>query len=132
MKTPRLVIPMFRRSAPIITLALMMLSHDAMCYSVKEMDLESKVAKSDLVAIAKVDSVSGEKCGQETSCATITPIKVLKGQINGEVVVLFGGALSELNPLCCETGSIYLFFIKQDKDGYFETVNGPYGIHKIP
>ncbi|MGH8081688.1 MAG: hypothetical protein ACREP7_14020 [Lysobacter sp.] len=109
----------------------MLFAGQAMANSYPQADLESKVANSDWVAIAEVASVSSVACGGPTRCATLRARDVLKGEAKGEVVVLFGGPISESNPLCCEVGATYLFLLKKNAQGYFESVNGPFGIYKI-
>ena len=57
--------------------------------------------------------------------------QVLKGEVRGKVIVLFGGEDAEANPLCCEVGSIYLFMVVHVNGDYYATVNGPFGIYKV-
>jgi len=104
---------------------------EAMCNSYKEVSLDRKVEISELVVIAKVVSVSSVACGEKVSCAVVHVSDVLKGRAPPEIVVIFEGPIAELNPPCCEIGSTYLFFLRGDGRGHFESVNGPYGVYEI-
>jgi len=106
-------------------------SFEASCNIFKEISLEKKVQLSDLVIIGTVESVSNNNCMELNSCADINVVEILKGNTNGKIRVLFGGEVSERDPLCCKVGANYLFFIKRVGD-YYQTVNGPYGIYVLP
>lgn len=99
---------------------------------IKEMSLADKASHSDLVAIARVQSLSDTRCGTSTRCAGIEVLRVLQGKNVEEPLVLFDGEIAEENPACCVVGHYYLFFLKLTKTGFYESVNGPYGIYELP
>lgn len=110
---------------------LFIFSTGAICNTYNQIDLDQKVRQSDLVLIGKVISTYQKGCMQLNSCAKIEVINVLKGNDSGEVVVLFDGEIAERDPLCCEVGKNYLFFIKRI-GSYYRSVNGPFGIYELP
>lgn len=112
-----------------IPLLLCSLATSANAY--KEISLEQKVRQADLVLIGEVASVSSKDCMRSNRCANVRPIEILKGKNVGSIRVLLDGEIAEQDPLCCETGKHYLFIIKRIGD-YYMSVNGPYGIYKLP
>jgi len=115
-------------------IALTLFSSLAYCNIFTEISLQQKVQRSTIVVIGKVKSVSVSDghCIANNRCAEVRVSQVLKGKVSGKVFVLFAGEDSEANPLCCEVGASYLFFITRVSGNYYATVNGPYGIYKVP
>ena len=113
---------------------LTVFSMAAYCNVYLEISLKEKVEKSSLVVIGKVVSTTyyDDKCMADHRCADVTISEVLKGHGKKEIRVVFDGPLSEANPLCCEVGASYLFFVTRVGENYYATVNGPYGIYKLP
>jgi hypothetical protein len=101
-------------------------------YAVKELTLESKVKKSDIVFIGRVVSVSEQLCFKEFRCAEVEMLEVLKGNKKWVVRVLWDSPIAEFNPACCDVGSHYLFFLKRRKGVFFETVNAYHGVYELP
>lgn len=118
----------------VTTISLALFSTFAYCNIFTEISLQQKVKQSTIVVIGKVKSVSvsDEHCIANNRCADVRVTQVLKGKASGKVLVLFAGEDSEANPLCCEVGASYLFFITRVSGNYYATVNGPYGIYKVP
>ena len=96
---------------------------------VREMSLTQKVGTSDIVLIARVVAVDDDACLASYRCAKLAVSTVLKGSVPRTFAVLFDGPIAEANPMCCEPGKSYLFFLQKAKGQYFQSVNGPYGIY---
>lgn len=112
----------------------MFISALAYCNVFLEISLKEKVEQSNFVFIGKAVSIYdyGDRCMAGYRCADVVISEVLKGHGEKKVRVLFDGPLSEANPLCCEMGANYLFFVTSVGNNYYVTVNGPYGIYKLP
>jgi hypothetical protein len=98
-----------------------------------DLPLQKKVALSDMVFIGTVRQLnyvmsSGGVRGRTALVHIDTP---LKGRQKGDVLVAYDTGDTELEPECCETGGIYLFFLASVPDGRYGTVDGPFGIYKI-
>ena len=102
----------------------------AHCNSYREASFDKKAINSDLVFVGRVRSTT-KNCMPLTSCATVEIMTSLKGKYINNVVVLYGGAISEMQPLCCEVGHTYLFFLEEVRDTYFQSVDGPFGIYVL-
>jgi len=99
---------------------------------VKELTLEGKAKRSNIVIIGHIVSVSKLDCPDGYICADVAIDSVLKGKEKEKVRILFDGPIVEFNPLCCEEGSYYLFFLTKLKSNIYESANGPYGVYKLP
>lgn len=97
----------------------------------REMTLSEKVESSDLVLVASVVAVDGWECLGMHRCARLNVATTLKGTAPVDMAVLFDGPIAEENPLCCEVGQTYLFFLKRTKGSYFQSTNGPFGIYRV-
>ena len=99
--------------------------------AVREMPLEEKSRRSDLVVIGTVTSIEKERCTDVGRCAHLQISSLLKGARRDEVVVLFDGSIAEEDPLCCQVGMTYLLFLAhvKGKGSFFESVNGPFGVY---
>ena len=120
-----------KRFSRLLWIPLLLCSLAASGNTYKEISLDQKIRQADLVLIGEVASVSGRNCMRSNRCADVRPVEILKGKNIGSIRVLFNGEIAEQNPLCCETGKHYLFIIKRIGD-YYMSVNGPYGIYKLP
>lgn len=96
----------------------------------REISLGAKVSNSDLVIIGQVISTSTSDCLNLFSCATVKINTRLKGSEVATVKVLFHGPIAEENPICCKVGATYVLFLKHARNGYYVSVNGPYGIYQ--
>jgi hypothetical protein len=95
--------------------------------------LEKKVADADIVFIGTVSQINvpdTRLIGSE-HLALVHVDTILKGEPGKDVNILYGGGIYELAPLCCEANEIYLFFLRKDGRGIYETVSGPFGTYKI-
>jgi hypothetical protein len=110
----------------------LLFSQTCLGYSVKEFSLEDKAKNSNIVIVGHVVSVTKLNCPFENTCAEVAIDSVLKGNEKETIRVVFDGVITELNPLCCEVGSHYVFFLKKLSGNVFESTNGPYGIYKVP
>jgi hypothetical protein len=122
---------MLLEKSKIIGALFLMASFSALCNQSKEMSLEDKVNKSDLVVIARVVSVFKKGCVASSKCADIRIATYLKGSSVEQVAVLFDGPISELNPKCCVPGATYLFLLEHIDERYYRSVNGRYGVYLI-
>lgn len=114
-----------------LLVAGLLLTGSASCNVYREIGLQEKVSRSDLVVIGTVSSISKDHCMELNSCATVKVLDVLKGDVSGPVRVLFNGEIAEMDPLCCKVGKSYLFFVRR-VGAYYRTVNGPFGIYELP
>lgn len=96
----------------------------------REISLGAKVANSDLVIIGQVVSTSKSDCLNLFSCATVKINTRLKGSEGSTVKVLFHGPTAEEDPICCQVGATYLFFLQHARGAYYQSVNGPYGVYQ--
>jgi hypothetical protein len=97
---------------------------------VREYSLEKKARLADVVIIGRVMSVRREG-GGPLEYALVHVDKALKGEPPNSVEVLVKGAIAEMDPECCVTGGVYLWFLVKEKDKRFESVNGRFGIYLI-
>jgi hypothetical protein len=97
----------------------------------REMKLSDKVERSDLVLMASVVAIGDGECLGMYRCARLDVATTLKGKAPVDMAVLFDGPIAEENPLCCEVGQTYLFFLKRTKGAYFQSTNGPFGIYRV-
>ena len=75
---------------------------------VREYSLEARLA--DVVIIGRVMSVRQEG-GGPLEYALVQVDKALKGEPPNSVEVLVKGAIAEMDPECCITGGVYLWFL---------------------
>lgn len=87
--------------------------------------------KSDVVLIAKVTSITHDKCLDVATCARLKVLVVLKGVYKPGHMLLFDVPISEHNPKCCIIGKTYLMFLKNVRGHYYLSVNGRYGIYAL-
>jgi len=100
---------------------------------VKDFPLEKKVADADVVFIGTVSriNVTDQRLVGSEHLALVRVDTLLKGELGKDVEVLYGGGIYELAPRCCENNGVYLFFLRKDGRGIYETVNGPFGTYRI-
>jgi hypothetical protein len=100
---------------------------------IEEMSLSQKVENSDLVVIGEIVSIKQRCLIPGNKCAEIHILVRLKG-IGGDVnpSIIFDGMVAELDPLCCELQSKYIFFLKKIDGNIYRSVNGPFGVYLIP
>ena len=122
----------FVRLLPIFV--LLMPAFAVFANQLRELSLEAKVAKSDAVFIGRVISVQANYAGGDgrNEYSLVAVENSLKGRPSGTVFIESKGSISELNLLCCEVGANYLFFMQKAKNGSFISVNGPFGVYKLP
>jgi hypothetical protein len=56
---------------------------------------------------------------------------LLKGNAESSVALIYGTGMYENDPLCCEKGATYLFFLQRNRRGLFTSINGPRGVYRI-
>jgi hypothetical protein len=98
-----------------------------------EMPLEQKVHEATIVGIGTVIAVNvsdSRRIGME-HIATIRIDTLLKGSPVSNIALVYGTNVYELDPLCCEIGVTYLFFLQRDERGLFTSINGPRGVYRI-
>jgi hypothetical protein len=115
----------------VFALAIFFFAGTISAYAVKELSLEEKVKRSDIVFIGRVVSVSESMCFKEHRCAEVDVSTMLKGKKQA-LRVLWGGPITEFDPACCDVGTDYLFFLKRRKGVFFETVNAYHGVYELP
>lgn len=114
-----------------LAVALLLSSGAGICNQYKELTLSQKVDASDTVLIARVASVYKNGCLKMNSCARLKILTVLKGKSSENMAVLFDGPIAESDPLCCEVGHDYLFFLKRVNGIYYQSSNGPFGVYLV-
>ncbi|MGO9487195.1 MAG: hypothetical protein ACLPX9_21905 [Rhodomicrobium sp.] len=104
----------------------------ALANFVEEYSLEKKVQLSDIVVIGKAVSTNNRVSADTLFEYSVVRVeKVLKGDPPESFDFLSRSGISELDPNCCETGNVYLFFLQRLKNGKYWSVNGPYGVYLI-
>jgi hypothetical protein len=96
-----------------------------------ELPLEEKAHAAELIVVGKVIAVHGLTDPQSANKAVIRVTKTLKGQVLSGVQLMFGGMAGLVNPVCCEQGKNYLFFLKRGQQGEYYSSNPPYGIYPM-
>ncbi|HEY8587503.1 MAG TPA: hypothetical protein VIL60_12385 [Rhodanobacter sp.] len=117
----------------VMVLSTLWYSNGAWANEAPDMPLEQKVHEAALVGIGTViavDVADPRKIGME-HIATIRIDTMLKGPPLGSVALVYGTGVYELDPLCCERGATYLFFLRRDERGLFTSINGPRGAYRI-
>ncbi|MCI2260484.1 hypothetical protein [Xanthomonas indica] len=115
-----------------VLLLFFVLPITGICNYQKEMDLQEKAAQSELVVIARVDSIYEAGCKVNFICARLHVEKFLKGSAEGDLQFAFHGPLAELNSTCCKSGKYYLVFLKKLDSSNWASVNGPFGVYDLP
>lgn len=99
----------------------------------REKDLAQKVADSDLVVVGTVEVLLecgarhvGE-CSPHSATAVVMVSDVLKGVPPSELLFRCKEPMVESSPGACPPGKKYLLFLREDGNGVFHSVNGPYG-----
>lgn len=99
----------------------------ASAHNISDKGLDAKAAASDLVAIVKVVEVD-----RKAGVATVDLLSIIKGSNDGSSVRFrYRVWAFEQRVECCQRGELYLLFLSRAKDGYYESVNGRYGVFKI-
>ena len=84
------------------------------------------------ILVGEVMHVSEGTCEFDSRCATVRVLSTAKGTHSPEIRILFAGPISELNPVCCEAGATYLFYLtKVDGSELYESSDGVYGIYRL-
>jgi hypothetical protein len=102
---------------------------------VTELSLERKVSQSHAVFIGRVVSVQTDGGHLEPGVQEYSSVVIqnaLKGRVSGTVRIVSKGPIAEWDPVCCDIGENYLFFVTKTKSNFYVSVNGPYGIYKLP
>jgi hypothetical protein len=100
---------------------------------VRELPLEKKVSSADIVFIGTVQKTGlpeNDVAGHDY-LAQVHIDTVLQGQASATINVRYGSGISELDPMCCKEGEVYVFFLRNTGRGIYESVNGPYGIYQV-
>ena len=104
----------------------------ALANFVEEYSLEKKVRLSDIVVIGKVLSANNRVSADTLfEFSAVRVEKALKGNPPLVYRFLIEVRHFELDPNCCETGKVYLFFLQRLKNGKYWSVNGAYGVYLI-
>ena len=103
----------------------------AMALGIKELTLEEKSSRSDLVFIGQAASADAIVKSRVEQVALVRIETRLKGSAQGLVKVRYRGSISELDADCCDLGKKYIFFLRLGRDGIYESVNGRFGILRI-
>jgi len=123
---------MDRRFCILIALCALGVAVPAAANFVIEPTFEQKMAESDLVVIGTVTAIDRGGRRGVGSTATLTVVRILKGENRGTFVVRTYHPVDELNPRCCEVGATYLMFLRAwGSDGQFESMHGIYGMVRI-
>ncbi|MEL1263276.1 hypothetical protein [Pseudoxanthomonas putridarboris] len=116
----------------------------------RELCLDEKIESSEAIFIGRavlLEEPSPHLAGV-SQYAAVKVENVLKGNVADEVRFVVRGFSSELNPPCCETDKVYLFFAKhgyellelsgteisstiQDQDRFLSGTNGPFSTFQI-
>lgn len=101
--------------------------------SVLELSLEKRVARSDLVVIAKATAIGfdGFNHGNRSKYAKFHVIQALKGGPASDINVEYISAIREADPVCCTVGKIYLLFLQKVNDSLYVSVNYRFGVFEI-
>ena len=84
------------------------------------------------ILVGKVLHTSDGVCEFDSKCATVRVLSSAKGSQSSEIRVLFAGPISELNPVCCEEGATYLFYLtKIEGSDLYESSDGVYGVYRL-
>jgi hypothetical protein len=94
----------------------------------RQMSLEEKVRRSDLVIIGQ--AISDPNMAQ-VEFATIKPKTVLKGSPAPEIQVLLSDPIAENRINCCNVGGLYILFLKRIKANKYISSNGKTGVYSI-
>jgi hypothetical protein len=117
----------------VMVLSTLWCSKAAWANEAPDMPLEQKVHEATIVGIGTVTAVDvsdPRKIGME-HIATIRIDTLLKGPPLSSIALVYGTSVYELDPLCCEKGATYLFFLRRDKRGLFTSISGPRGVYRI-
>lgn len=126
-------ISMLKRTFALMAITMAAFGESSLANQAMERPLQEKVAESDIVFLGTVQQSDyvmpeGKGRGRAALVRVDTP---LKGNPKGDVVVAIDTGISEMEPLCCEAGGVYLFFLSKAPDGTYVSVNGPFGIYKV-
>jgi hypothetical protein len=118
----------------LVALMLCSQSHAVLANQVKEMSLEEKSAKSDLVIIGQVEELDCCASAEGSRMERLAAVRVetsLKGGRKEQVKVRYRSGIAEFDPDCCELGKRYVFFLKLGRDGIYQSVNARFGIYAV-
>jgi hypothetical protein len=96
-----------------------------------EVSLEDKVARSDIVVIARAEDLGDSVRAKEADAVTLRVLNVLKGKPSTKITLEHRSGIIEANPLCCVLGATYLMFLKHSSNGAYESVNGAHAIYLV-
>lgn len=98
-----------------------------------EPTFEQKVALAELVVIGTVTAIHrGSGRRGVGSTATLSVLRILKGDNRNMITVSTYHPVDELNPRCCEVGAAYLMFLHTSpRDGQLESIRGLYGMVRV-
>ncbi len=116
--------------AKLIFIAVMLCAQSTVVANqVKELSLEEKSSRSDLVVVGRIERTDAS--GGVERVALVHVETRLKGASQGLVKVRYRSGISELDPDCCEIGGRYIFFLREGRDGVYQSVNGYFGVYKV-
>jgi len=97
----------------------------------RKLDLEHRVRKSDLVAVAEMLPDS-DSCKADAYCTEFRISTLLKGKRPDRLMLVHGGGgITELEPDCCEHGVVYILFLRRLGHQTYESADGPYGVISV-
>ena len=102
----------------------------ASAYAVSEMTFEERLSQSQLVIVGTA--------GTEEAVSTVETYThvnvqfVLKGQPPADVLVLTKDPVRDGDPDCCVAGETYLFLLIRMPNGRYASVNGRFGVYRLP
>jgi hypothetical protein len=97
----------------------------------RESGFDVKAATSDIIVVGQVNSVLKNGCPEMYKCAQVKILTTLKGDPREKIIVLYKGPIAEMQPICCELGRTYIFFLEVVNGGFSQSVDGPFGIYEL-
>ena len=133
-KNSKTFFPTMGRLPFVVVLTLMVVTA-ACAYDSVDQGFEWRTKNSTDIVVGQVVRTTDDICAYESRCAEVKVLSSLKGKGTENILVLFDGSISDLNPACCAKGATYLFYLKKIKKGtdaqYFESVDGVFGIYRL-
>ena len=114
-------------------LATLVCSTASQAFEFPKMPLDQKVAKATLVFVGTVEDVDfqdRQRAGNER-LALVRVDQALKGSPDKDVRVVYRNGIVEYALDCCVKEGRYLFFLTQDKRGFYESVSGADGVYRV-
>jgi hypothetical protein len=120
-----------QRIVRIIIALCMFAAVDAHAAKISQMPLDVKVAKSDLVVIGEVMSVTVDASRNDSKWATVQVEHILKGSRVTTIIVYADTDIVEEFMPCCKIGERYLFFLEKIPGNRYASVNSGFGVYPI-